>query len=268
LKVLVTGSNGNLAKSITRNSVNHDFQLISRSEWNNIENVSFDGVDVIIHCAYNLKESIKDNPSGILNSNIVSTAVLLEKAKEYNVKRFIFISSCAVYGDSSTTKESLACVPKSFNGLTKKINEELIFEFCKNTSISANVLRVFNLYGGDDHFSVVNWIMKSAKENSSFNLNNDGISQRDFVHVDDVSKVVLKVIEDNVDHKVLNVGTGLSTSIKDIVSRVQSKMPVNINKTNFPEVEYSRADTDLLRTFYKDKFVNLFDYIESELKGN
>jgi nucleoside-diphosphate-sugar epimerase len=75
------------------------------------------GVDVIVHVAGDLQTSIMSSPVSVLDSNLMSTLGLLECAKRHGVARFIFISSCAVYGARLETDEDAVVSPSFINGI-------------------------------------------------------------------------------------------------------------------------------------------------------
>ena len=122
MKVLLTGASGNLGQHIQKCA---DFEItpLTRDNASQLEKVFTPDHDIIIHCAYDLKKKLKDEPTQILESNILLTAKLLEQAKKNKCKKFIFISSCSVYGHSSKTDELTPCAPVTLNGQTKLFNE-------------------------------------------------------------------------------------------------------------------------------------------------
>jgi len=64
------------------------------------------GIEVIIHAASDLHTQVADSPASLINSNLLLTTKILEMAAKYNIPRFIYISSCSVYGK--------ACVQQRF----------------------------------------------------------------------------------------------------------------------------------------------------------
>jgi UDP-glucose 4-epimerase len=261
LKVIVSGSSGNLGQHIISNA---DFEIttLNRDGWEQ----HFGGHDVFIHCAYDLKNSITEQPDKVLDSNILSVMRALRLCQENNISKFIFISSCSVYGHSSKSDEEMNVTPASINGLTKLLCENVILEFCRKNEIECTILRVFNSYGGDDQFSVVSKMIK-ATEGAPFFLCNDGKAERDYVHINDVAKIICHYTKNSSNHKIINVGTGKTTRIKDILKAMQpilGKITVN-DIVNTTEVEYSRANNLRLLGDINIEFTDIFKYI-SELK--
>src|SRR5262249_15079984 len=151
------------------------------------------GTDLVIHAGWDLKTNVAESPRTVVASNIEATARLLEEMRRVGSRRLFYVSSCAVYGDSQETSETSACAPVNINGITKLLNERMIESFCQRAGIAFTIFRIFNIFGGNDQFSVISKLRNAIESNGEFRLNNDGVSQRDFVHVDDVATIMLKV---------------------------------------------------------------------------
>lgn len=262
-KIILTGSHGNLGQSLTKYS---PFELlaIDRQNWAELNNIKNGEYHSVIHTAYDLKKSINNLPDEVLESNIVSTGKLLRICKEKEIKNFVFISSCSVYGESSNSSEEKPCEPITMNGHTKAFNEELIKSFCLANNINFVILRPFNSYGGDDHFSVVQKIINAAKNKNEFTLANDGVAERDFIHVDDIAKIVLLLIDKDLKNEIINIGSGDSVKIIDLINAVEKKFgKIKINhQINNNEIVYSRANIKKLRSIINYQCQSIFDFIQ------
>lgn len=238
---------------------------INRDNWDKINTITPGEYNAVIHCAYDLKQDILKHPATVLQSNIISTARLLEICKEKNIPNFIFISSCAVYGESSNSSEDKTSQPITINGHIKAFNEEIIKNFCSFNNINYLIVRPFNSYGGEDTFSVVQKIINSAKNKTAFKLTNDGIAERDFIHVDDISKIILLLLNLNLKNEIINIGSGETVRIKDIVVAIEKKLgKIEItNVINNVESTYSRANLTKLKSLINFKTINIFDYIKT-----
>lgn len=262
---IISGPNGNIGSRLMAKCVGNNLG-IHRGNWGLIEKSKFEA-GVAVHCAFDLKHSYSLEPKMMIDSNILSTARLLELVKKNNIRKFIFISSCAVYGHSSNTSEQGPCIPISINGQVKLINEHFIQEFCHANGIKYHIFRVFNLFGGDDHFSVVSQLMKSIKGGVPFALNNNGISQRDFIHVDDVCDILFETIQHDFDFTIMNLGTGHSTQIKELFDlAIALKPDLKYITKNHREIEYSRADLSQFNTFFQKSFFNVCDLLKNEIQ--
>lgn len=256
MNIILTGSNGNLGREIISQNSVHKILPIFRDNWSDLAELSFGKEDVVIHAASDLTSLIHETPFSIMDSNLASTARLLEISKGCSL--FIYISSCAVYGDALTTTESTRCRPLSINGITKLLNERIVEEFCFKNSIPYLILRVFNMYGGRDRFSIISKLQQSVKTGIPFQRNNLGIAQRDFVHVSDVASIVLELSSLNLPSGYLNIGTGCTTKISDIIIMVKKLYPkFEIVDKSANEVEYSRADISKLKGILNYKFISI-----------
>ena len=259
VKAIVSGPNGNLGKHVIQNA---DFEVstIGRDDWDK----SFANHDVFVHCAYDLKKKVTDKPEEVFDSNILSVMRALELCNKNKVPKFIFISSCSIYGHSSRCHEEMEVVPASINGYTKLLCEKVILEYCEKNNIECLILRVFNSFGGDDQFSVISKMIKAANGEQFF-LCNEGKAERDYIYINDVAKVVCHYVKNSSNHKIVNVGTGKTTRIIDILKATQAVLGEfevqKINNKN--EVEYSRADNSLLLSEFATEFVDVLDYIQT-----
>jgi UDP-glucose 4-epimerase len=267
MNILLTGADGNFGSAFQHQaSKNSSARVIpiGRNDWPHIHE-KLASTDVVVHAASDLRTSASMAPSRLLESNVMSTATLLEAAREQRVKRLVFLSSCAVYGEDMRTGEDSVCCPITINGISKHLNEKLVAEFCSANGIEFQILRVFNSYGGDDRFSIFSKLKRSLQTGTPFTLNNDGRMQRDFIHVADVASVVLNLSATRIAHTHLNIGTGVATKISTLVDRVAEQFPnLIVQRGLTQEAEYSRADTTRLREFWANDFIRVEDYIRND----
>jgi len=264
MKVLVTGANGNLGSQLSKMAPEYNLEIIpvTRDNWDQIECIVDSSVDAVMHAAGDIRSKVSTNPVQYLDSNVVTTSRLLELCTTNSISKFYYISSCAVYGDVNSTTETQRCDPISLNGKIKKLNEDIISEYCKKNNINFTCFRVFNLFGGKDRFSIVSHLRKAIREHTEFTLNNEGESQRDFIHVSDVAEIILKTLSLGEFPAYLNVGTGVAIKISELVKIAQNNHAnLSINKTYNREIEYSRAETTGLCKYIKKDFISVADYI-------
>jgi UDP-glucose 4-epimerase len=266
MRLILTGSNGNLGREIISQNSIHEILPIRRDNWSYLSGLSFGKDDIFVHAASDLTSLIHEDPFSVMDSNLVSTARLLEFSK--GCALFIFISSCAVYGDALKTTENTRCRPLSINGITKLLNERIVEEFCSKNAIPYLILRVFNMYGGQDRFSIIHKLQQSIKMGIPFKLNNNGIAQRDFVHVSDVAGVVLKLSMLDLPSGYLNVGTGCAIKISEIITMVKELYPnLKIVEDAEAEVEYSRADISKLNGILDCDFMSIEEQLLNIIKS-
>ena len=237
---------------------------VGRGDWTEIDE-KLVSAGIVVHAASDLRTSATLEPCRLLDSNVMSTANLLEASRRHKVKRFVFLSSCAVYGEDMRTGEDSLCCPITINGISKHLNEKLVAEFCTAHGIEYQILRVFNTYGGNDKFSIFSKLKQALRNATAFTLNNEGRMQRDFIHVTDVASIVLNLSTRNIRYTHLNIGTGMATKISKLVEMVAERFPqLAIQRGLTQEAEYSRADTTRLREFWNEDFIRVEDYVQEK----
>lgn len=238
---------------------------VSRSTWGGLNNIRNSEYQALIHCAYDLKTDINKQPDDVLQSNVISTGKALRICREKSVGKFVFVSSCSVYGDSANTTESRPCQPVTINGYTKLFNEELVKSFCTANAIDYLILRVFNSYGGDDHFSVVQKLVNCAKRREPFLLLNDGLAERDFIHVADVARITCELVAMDAVNEIINVGSGRSVRIIDLLKAVEEKFGKMdaVAEQRPGELIYSRANISKLQKRVNFQLNDIFDFIHA-----
>lgn len=259
MKVAISGIRGNLAANIA-SIANFEVVGVERDDWGR----KHDGCDTFIHCAYDLKNSYLEHPDKVLNSNITAVGQSLKFSLENKISKYIFISSCSVYGDASSFAEDAECHPLTINGMSKLIGEKIVRDFCSHHGIDFLILRPFNSYGGEDHFSVVSKMINAAKNGKEFILMNKGVAKRDFINVKDLARIVILFAEGkSFDFDTYNIGTGRAVSISDILKLVRQKFGAIeiIEKANNGEAKYSMANNARLMGEVDFNFVNIEDWI-------
>lgn len=270
MNIVLTGAEGNFGSEFRQqaSSRNHIHVVpVGRNDWTHIHD-KLESADVVVHAASDLRTSANVDPCRLLESNVMSTATLLTASKKLGIKRLVFLSSCAVYGEDMRTSEDSLCCPITINGISKHLNEKLVAEFCTTNRIEFQILRVFNSYGGNDKFSIFSKLKRALNQATPFILNNEGRMLRDFIHIADVASAVLDLSTSSVQHTHLNIGTGVATKISTLVDMVAEQFPSLVIKHGVTqEAEYSRADTTRLREFWKHDFIRIEDYVRQQFAG-
>jgi len=196
------------------------------------------------------------------------TSKILNYCLTGNIKmnKIIYTSTAAVYGDNKCSVETDELKPSSLYASLKVSNEKLIEKFCVDNKIDYTIVRVFNMYGGNDEFSIISKILLAIRKNKELTIANNGNSIRDFIHVQDVADIYVKLI-DIKNVRVLNIGTGIGKSVKNIIKSCK-RYNANISTKNIfiNEIKTSTANIEILsKLLNKKSFIQLEDYIKQEL---
>jgi len=194
--------------------------------------VKENNIKQIYHLAaiVSVQESIQ-NPILSNEVNVKGTLNILEASRLNGVKRVVFSSSAAVYGDEPTQPkdESSQTKPISPYGYEKLIGEQYMKLYSDLYGVETVCLRYFNVYGErqsatSDYSGVISIFENKFKNNEIPNIYGDGEQYRDFVYVKDVAIANIKAMNTtNVSGQIICVGTGIKTSINDIVDILNIK---------------------------------------------
>lgn len=198
--------------------------------------------DYIFHLAAvaSVADSI-DRPFETHQVNMEATLDLLELAKETqkNLKRFVFASSAAVYGDDQVLPKSeiSRIKPLSPYAIDKYSSEQYVLLYNTLYGLPTSAVRFFNVYGPNQNpsspysgvLSIITNHFKKIRNNEKdvFTIFGDGSQTRDFVYVEDVLQA-LKLVSEKEEAlgEVFNVGTGAPSSINDVLGIYESEMNI------------------------------------------
>ena len=218
---------------------------------------ALEGADYVLHHAgeASVQRSL-DDTAGCVAVNIGGTVNLLEAARAAGtVKRFIFASSCAVYGDTpgAAKHEASLADPLSPYASSKLSGEYFCRNFFRLYGLQTVSLRYFNVYGpGQDpegaYASVIPKFVTAIARGESPVLYGDGEQSRDFIFVDDIVEANLRAVAATrgVGGRVVNVGSGQSASLKQVLQTLEQIGGREIEAERRParpgDIKHSRAD--------------------------
>ncbi len=186
-----------------------------------------------VDCVYHLAARVSV-PESVLYPreynavNVGGTVSLMEAMRDVGVRRVILASSGAVYGDQGEQplKESATPDPRSPYAVSKVAAEYYVRTIGKLWEIETVCLRIFNAYCPGQrlpasHPPVVPFFLRQALRDGTLVAHGDGPQTRDYVYVDAVvSAMVAAATAPNINGLVINVGSGVETSIRDLVKKV------------------------------------------------
>jgi UDP-glucose 4-epimerase len=187
------------------------------------------GVDCVYHLAARVlvSESIL-YPRAYNEVNVGGTVSVMEAMRDAGVRRVVFASSGAVYGEQAEqpVREDQSPNPQSPYAVSKLAAEYYVRTIGALWGIETVILRIFNAYGPGQslpasHPPVVPRFLYQALRGGSLVIFGGGGQTRDFVYVDDVVEaLVAAATAADVDRRIINVGVGHETSINDLAARV------------------------------------------------
>ncbi|ASG68534.1 hypothetical protein fh0823_15700 [Francisella halioticida] len=203
-----------------------------------------------------------------IERSILCTAIVLDIIKNLSIKieKIIYTSTCALYGNNMKASEYSEIKVENLYTSSKRTNEFLIKQFCMENDVDYTIIRLFNMYGGEDYFSIISKIRKSIKYKTRGLkiINPDSI--RDFIHIDDVVNIYEKIIKTR-GLPILNVGTGIATSLGEILDMLgeNNKQLIEVVENVDLKIVRSCSDNLLLNKIIGDyEFIKVKDFLEME----
>ena len=217
------------------------------------------GVDVVFHLAamVGVQESM-DNPRGCIETNVIGTLNVLEAAAEARVRKLVFASSAAIYGDDPPvpTPETAPPKPQSPYAMTKLDGEYFCEMFLRKERLKTATLRFFNVFGpgqnpASPYAAAVPTFLQRAICGEAVTIFGDGEQTRDFVYVEDIVSSLLFVADNTDLTGAFNCGYGHQTTINAIAHRILELTQSASQLTHLPvrhgDVRHSCASTEKLR---------------------
>ncbi len=221
------------------------------------------GFEAVVHLA-----DLSNDPVGQLNAELTldinhrATVRVAELAKEAGVRRFVYMSSCSIYGASGDTDstETSPVDPQTAYAKCKVLVERDLHELCDG-DFSATYLRNSTAFGVSPRMRfdlVVNNLAGHAWTEGVLRMESDGTPWRPFVHILDISQAIACVLdapEDVIHDEVFNVG--------DNAQNYQIREVAEIISRTFPGCELTIGDSSSDKRNYRANF----DKINSRLPG-
>lgn len=297
--ILITGAAGYIGSHTAVNFINSGYDIVifdnlenghqeTIDELKKIGNVNFEKgdlrniediekvfnkykIDAVIHfAAFALVgESVK-NPSKYYRNNVFGTLNLVDTMVKYNVKKLVFSSTCATYGEPQYTPidEKHPQCPINPYGNTKLCVEYMLKDYDRAYSLKSIRLRYFNVAGCDEKTRIGEWhepethlipnILKSTfGENKTFKIfgsdydTPDGTCIRDYVNVEDLAeahRLAYLYLNENNKSDVFNLGTEQEDSVKKVFDTCEKvldkKIPVEVveKRAGDPAKLYANAN--------------------------
>ncbi|TCL38715.1 UDP-glucose 4-epimerase [Anaerospora hongkongensis] len=259
MKVLVTGGAGFIGSHIVDTLVEANMQVyildnLTSGSFGNIspeavflkkdirdadlkEVLQRERFDYVIHQAAQttVAKSLED-PYYDCDVNIRGLVNLLEACRLSAVKRIVFASSAAIYGDTASLpiSEEYEKHPASFYGLSKLTSEQYLDLYYKNFGLEYVALRYANVYGerqGDNgEGGVISIFLKKLLAGHALTVYGDGTQTRDYIYVKDVAAANHQALFTGMANRSYNVSTQTETSVNELIALLSStaKRPLSV----------------------------------------
>jgi UDP-glucose 4-epimerase len=217
--------------------------------------IAAEGVDVIFHQAAlrSVPLSVED-PLGTNQINVTGTVHVLEAARRRGVRRVVYASSSAVYGDdpSLPKREDQPPVLLSPYAASKLAGEHYAAMWSRLYGVETVGLRYFNVFGprqdpASEYAAVIPRFILWGRRGEPVQIHGDGTQSRDFAYIDNVVAANRLAAEaPEASGQVFNVGVGSRVSLLEIVTRLEEILGRPIERRHTPprvgDVPHSLAD--------------------------
>jgi UDP-glucose 4-epimerase len=185
----------------------------------------------------------EEDPMKNFRLNVVATQNVAEAARRHWVKRIVFASSAAVYGnaDSLPLKEDITTIPVSQYGTAKLMSEKLLAAYACSYGMSAICFRFFNVYGprqdpSSPYSGVVSIFANRYRAGKPVTIFGDGEQSRDFIYVGDIARGnAAAALDLSLPDGIYNRCTGKAQSLLDLVHVLHRLYPGVPEATHGPE---------------------------------
>jgi UDP-glucose 4-epimerase len=218
-----------------------------------------EGFDGVLHfAAYALVAESVTQPELYWHNNVLGSYNLLEAMRKAQIRRLVFSSTCATYGEPERVPmdETTPTAPVNAYGASKLAVDMMIASECEAHGLGATSLRYFNVAGasgphGEDHHPETHLIplvlAAAAGRRENVKLfgtdypTRDGSAVRDYIHVDDLAVAHVLALEQTVSgaHRIYNLGNGNGFSVREVIAAAE-----RVTGRSIPVVEEGRRAGD------------------------
>ena len=219
-----------------------------------------EGVDYVFHLAalVSVPESMA-KPGECVDINVHGLLNVLEASAAAGVKKLVFASSAAIYGDNPTVPklESMLPEPKSPYAITKLDGEYYLDLFNRERGLETAAIRFFNVFGPRQdpkgaYAAAVPIFIEKALKGEDITVYGDGGQTRDFIYVKDIVGALSFAVETPGVTGVFNAGYGGQMTINDLANKIIASAGSDTKVLHGPEragdVKHSRSSADKLRS--------------------
>lgn len=262
-KILITGASGFIGSHLCKNLIDKGHEVIALfslhgdiANSNTLDSIN-EKVDKVIHLA--ASTFVPDSwqkPDEFFRVNSLGTVKVLEFCRKNNTS-LIYISAY-LYGQPKEVPTTENEIPKPNNpyAFSKYIAEQACFFYANYLNVPSLIIRPFNVYGpGQPENFLVPTIIKQVLNNNEVTLL-DLNPKRDYIFINDVIDFIQLAVETELVHsETINIGSGISYSVGDLVEIIQkiagTSLPVfSKNEVRFQEINDVIANIDKAKLLF------------------
>ena len=269
MKILITGGAGFIGSHLADSLLKENHQIVvidnlsqgtEKNIGHNFDNKNFkfckldlldsdklkkifktENFEIVFHLAANSDIAMScKNPKIDLDNTFLTTYNVLTAMMEFNVKKLVFASTSAIYGETpgKTAEDFGPLFPVSHYGASKLASEAFISSFSKNYGLVSWIIRFPNVVGERaTHGVVFDFINKLKINSSQLDVLGNGMQYKPYLYVKDLIEAVIYIWKNaNEQINVYNVGVDTKTRVKKIAETVIEQMGLN------PEIKYGSQD--------------------------
>ncbi len=217
-------------------------------------NEAFQGVEEVVHLAAMVSVPLSlENPLRAHEMNATGSLRVLQAAKNFEVRRFVQASTCAVYGNEADLpcRETAAPAPSSPYAAAKLAAEAYAQTYTQCFGLSTASLRFFNVFGprqdpSSPYSGVLSLFLSKALAGQPLTVYGDGEQTRDFIAAQDVARAIGIALDARPESLIFNVASGVSISLNEALRAIQdligAKILVNHQAERHGDIRHSSAD--------------------------
>ena len=267
------------------NNPNHENLTIIKKDLDSVDLIAnLKDMDYVFHMAAMVSVPLSvESPIACHMANVTATVNLLNACVKNDIKKIVFSSSSAVYGENTNMplKESELPMPTSPYAASKANCELYLKSFYESYGLNYTALRYFNVFGpkqdkNSPYAAVIPNFINAILEDKQPVIYGDGEQTRDFVYVGDVARANINACKSDFNG-IVNVASGKRITINDLYSIVKKTLNSEKEVKYLPErlgdIKHSQADISNMKNInleistenFEEQLIETINWFKSEL---
>lgn len=234
MRTVILGKRSYLSDNLKKSIINSEVYSLNEII---LKKIDLSNCNIIINSFFSaLKLDEIDSYQDFIKRSLYDLSIFLDQIKEKKIRKIIYTSSSSTYNLINFydfKKENFKDERnRNIYSSTKLNAENLIKNFCTKNKIKFSIVRVFNIFGDGEKFSIISKITEAYKnKKKTLNLINNGNSIRDFIHINEVVNIYKRIIKKK-NSSIADVASGYGTKIGDVIKFLGKKNFKIKNKKN------------------------------------